>query len=144
MRAADSARVVHLCAARCAPFVAHKWPTHALRLTQALCEKTSETLKVSGATASKIYIFMSDELKTNIEYAVRLSDPEVELIFEERFKLASLCEEIHEQKLSGLTVDSETMYIFNSSILSLYKRNSDFRSEVERFPGAKELIKSIQ
>ena len=35
----DSARVVHLCAARCAPFVAYKWPTHALRLTQALCEK---------------------------------------------------------------------------------------------------------
>ena len=39
MRAADSARVVHLCAARCAPFVAHKWPTHALRLTQALGDK---------------------------------------------------------------------------------------------------------
>ena len=39
MRAADSARVVHLCAARCAPFVAHKLPTHALRLTQALAEK---------------------------------------------------------------------------------------------------------
>ena len=38
MRAADSARVVHLCAARCAPFIAHKWPTHALRLTQALYE----------------------------------------------------------------------------------------------------------
>ena len=35
----DSARVVHLCAARCAHFIAHKWPTHALRLTQALCEK---------------------------------------------------------------------------------------------------------
>ena len=39
MSAADSARVVHLCAARCAPFIAHKWPTHALRLTQALGEK---------------------------------------------------------------------------------------------------------
>ena len=36
MRAADSARVVHLCAAHCAHFIAHKWPTHALRLTQAL------------------------------------------------------------------------------------------------------------
>ena len=35
----DSARVVNLCAARCAPFVAHKWPTHALRLTQALYQK---------------------------------------------------------------------------------------------------------
>ena len=104
-------------------------------------ERDSKSLR---ATASKIYIFMSDELKTNIEYAVRLSDPEVGLIFEELFKLASLCEEIHEQKLSGLTVDSETMYIFNSSILSLYKRNSDIRSEVERFPCAKELIKSIQ
>ena len=34
----DSARVVHLCAARCAPFIAHKWPTRALRLTQALCQ----------------------------------------------------------------------------------------------------------
>ena len=39
MRAADSARVVHLSAARCAPFIAHKWPTYALRLTQALGEK---------------------------------------------------------------------------------------------------------
>ena len=36
---ADSARAVHLYAARCAPFIAHKWPTHALRLTQALAEK---------------------------------------------------------------------------------------------------------
>ena len=42
MRAADSARVVHLCAARCAPFIAHKWPTYALRLTQALDEINPE------------------------------------------------------------------------------------------------------
>ena len=39
MRAADSARVVHLCACSQARIFAHKWPTHALRLTQALCEK---------------------------------------------------------------------------------------------------------
>ena len=36
MRAADSARVVHLCAYSQARIFAHKWPTHALRLTQAL------------------------------------------------------------------------------------------------------------
>ena len=41
----DSARVVHLCAARCAPYVAHKWPTHALRLTQALCEIKKNDMK---------------------------------------------------------------------------------------------------
>ena len=39
MRAADSARVVHLCACSQARIFAHKWPTHALRLTQALGEK---------------------------------------------------------------------------------------------------------
>ena len=49
MRAADSARVVHLCAARCAPFIAHKWPTHALRLTQALGEKCSKLAAVEAA-----------------------------------------------------------------------------------------------
>jgi len=32
----DSTRAVHLCAARCAPFVAHKWPSHVLRLKRAL------------------------------------------------------------------------------------------------------------
>ena len=39
MRAADSARVVHLCACSQARVIAHKWPTHALRLTQALGKK---------------------------------------------------------------------------------------------------------
>ena len=90
---------------------------------------------------------MSDELKSNIEYAIRLSNADADskegLIFEDLFKLASLCEEIHEQKLSGLTVDSETMKFFDTSIHSTYKRSGGFRSEVERFPGAKNLIKSI-
>ena len=86
---------------------------------------------------------MSDKLKSNMQYATRLSDPDAGLIFEELFKLASLCEEIYEQKQSGLTVDSETMNLFESSILAIYKRNGGFRSEVERFPGAKKLIKSV-
>jgi len=34
-----------LCAARCAHFVPHKWPTHALRLTQALYEKGAEVVE---------------------------------------------------------------------------------------------------
>ena len=56
MRAADSARVVHLCAARCAPFVAHKWPTHALRLTQALCAtgETKEVLWIIKSTQTEL------------------------------------------------------------------------------------------
>ena len=44
MRAADSARVVHLCACSQARIVAHKWPTHALRLTQALCEENESDM----------------------------------------------------------------------------------------------------
>ena len=35
----DNLRAVHLCAARCAPFVAHNRPARKLRLMAALCEK---------------------------------------------------------------------------------------------------------
>ena len=37
-RCSGIARVVQLCAARCAPFIAHNWPTHAMPLTEALEE----------------------------------------------------------------------------------------------------------
>ena len=38
----DNLRAVHLCAARCAPFVAHNRPARKLRLMAALDEKTPE------------------------------------------------------------------------------------------------------
>ena len=64
MRAADSARVVHLCAARCTPFVAHKWPTHALRLTQALDSEIEKQLHVGIwfrlSVAGAIQVFCED------------------------------------------------------------------------------------
>ena len=46
MRAADSARAVHLCVCSQAHILAHKWPAHALRLTQALCEKTESDMTI--------------------------------------------------------------------------------------------------
>ena len=65
MRAADSARAVHLCAARCAPFIAHKWPTHALRLTQALYEierhKTTARKRESQSSVVRIGTFKYNE-----------------------------------------------------------------------------------
>jgi len=42
VRAADSARAVHLCACSQARIFAHKWPAHALRLTQALTRKVDD------------------------------------------------------------------------------------------------------
>ena len=51
MRAADSARVVHLCACSQARIFAHKWPTHALRLTQALSEIYGRSILTSRGVA---------------------------------------------------------------------------------------------
>ena len=52
MRAADSARAVHLCAYSQARIFAHKWPAHALRLTQALCENREMEI-----TRKKIFLY---------------------------------------------------------------------------------------
>ena len=41
----DNLRAVQLCAARCAPFVAHNRPARKLRLMAALCEKRSDVKK---------------------------------------------------------------------------------------------------
>ena len=64
MRAADSARAVHLCAYSQARIFAHKWPAHALRLTQALDSEIEKQLHVGIwfrlSVAGAIQVFCED------------------------------------------------------------------------------------
>ena len=87
---------------------------------------------------------MAQKLNSDMEYAISLSTVESVLIFEEYFKLASLCNDIYEQLTAGISADSEIQKVFNFSIAKMYKRDGKFRSEVEVFPGAKSLISSIE
>ncbi|WP_413662898.1 hypothetical protein ACG1BZ_17250 [Microbulbifer sp. CNSA002] len=80
------------------------------------------------------------ELQRKIEYAINLIDNSDPLIFEELFKLVSLCKEIQELKSLDNMPMSETEVEFMGKIIKFYKKNGQFRSEVNRFTLAKQLI----
>lgn len=78
-----------------------------------------------------------------MEYAINLADSGKTLIFEDRFKLASLCDEIAACVESGAQVNSKTELSFVQQIKHMYQTNGDFRSEIERLPNAKRYVKSL-
>lgn len=82
-------------------------------------------------------------INNQIEYAIRLADPESNHAFEDLFKLASLCEDIETMKNQGESAEPELEDRFKKRIKSFYENNGAFRSEVEHFPCAKQLIKNI-
>jgi hypothetical protein len=82
-------------------------------------------------------------IESKMNYALKLADLGFSHEFEDLFKLASLCEEIEGLKLSGESASSQLEEDFSRSIKLFYKKRGAFRSEVERFILAKQLIMNI-
>lgn len=83
------------------------------------------------------------ELDNNMEYAIKLIERDDDLIYEEVFKLASLCEDIQEFKSSHPENSSALESKFSTMVIEFYWKNGQFRSEIERFPPAKSLINHL-
>ncbi|MBT4866977.1 MAG: hypothetical protein HON53_17880 [Planctomycetaceae bacterium] len=83
------------------------------------------------------------ELEEKMEYAIRLAAPEASHLWEEFFKLASLCEDIANLRENGDKADSELESRFIEAIKAFHHTNGKFRQEVERFASAKKLIDSM-
>ena len=82
-------------------------------------------------------------IDSKMKYALELADLNFSHEFEDLFKLASLCEEIEKLRQSGETAGLQLVEQFSSSIKLFYEKRGSFRSEVERFELAKQLILSM-
>ena len=75
-------------------------------------------------------------------YATRLAS--AQLIFEEEFKLASLCKDVELLRTGGHMASPEIEAEFVEAVTSYFQKNGSFRTEVEHVPEAKSLIRWCQ
>ena len=83
------------------------------------------------------------QLDDQMEYAIRLADPEFRAEGEDVFKLASLVEEIAKLRERGAVASAALDRHFCATIKAAYRANGAFRHELESFPRAKQLLSGL-
>ena len=74
------------------------------------------------------------QLDDQMEYAIRLADPEFRAEVEDVFKLAALVEEIAKLRQRGAVASAALDRHFCATIKAAYRANGAFRHELEGFP----------
>lgn len=71
-------------------------------------------------------------LESQMQYALRLSIYDGILIWEEVFKLCSLCSEVYSLKMIGIPFNNETDIKLKLALEEQYKSDSTFRQEIHK------------